>query len=109
MALTILDDTMSSDRTPHTARLTPDDWRAWEVSWLPGRRIDRNSAITAMALADVAASDDIHAEHRWWPVVSAWAEELELTAPEALTHLANAPLWVSTDRSGTLDDREAGR
>ena len=107
MTVTILDDSMSSDRTPHTARLTPTDWRAWEVSWLPGRRVDRNSAITAMALADLAASDDMHAGHRLWPHISAWAGELELTAPEALTRLADAPRWADAGRSGARDDPEA--
>lgn len=35
MALTIWDDSISSDRTTHTVRLTPGGHRLWEVSWLP--------------------------------------------------------------------------
>jgi hypothetical protein len=108
VTVTILDDSMSSDRTPHTARRTPADWRTWEVSWLSGRSVDRNSAITAMALADLAASDDVHAGHRLWPHVSAWAAELELTPSEALTQLANAPQWAVADWSGARGDPEAG-
>ena len=47
MTLTIDDTTMSSDRTAHTARYVPDR-NGWEVSWLPGQTLDRNTAITAM-------------------------------------------------------------
>jgi hypothetical protein len=71
MTMTILDDCMSSDRTPHTARLAPGDRHTWEVSWLPGRHMDRNSAITAMVLADMVASDDMKAGHRLWPTSKA--------------------------------------
>ncbi len=38
-----------------------------EVTWLPGQALDRNTAITAMILADVAAKDDLHEGHRLWP------------------------------------------
>ena len=54
MTLTINDTTMTSDQTAHTARLAPGSQHLWEVSWLPGRALDRNSAITAMTLADHA-------------------------------------------------------
>ena len=46
---------MTSDQTPHTARPAPGRQHAWQVSWLPGRLLDRNTAITAMILADTAA------------------------------------------------------
>jgi hypothetical protein len=58
MSLTIDDDSISSDRTSHTAHLAPGHEHAWQVSWLPGRLLDRNSAITAMVLAD--AADEAH-------------------------------------------------
>ena len=54
MTLTINDTTMTSDQTAHTARQAPGSQHLWEVSWLPGRALDRNSAITAMTLADHA-------------------------------------------------------
>ena len=54
MTLTINDTTMTSDQTPHTARHAPGR-NGWEVSWLPGQTLDRNTAITAMILADTAA------------------------------------------------------
>ena len=59
MALTIWDDSITSDRTAHTARPVADDGHRWEVSWLPGRSMDRNSAITAMVLADVTGPGDV--------------------------------------------------
>ena len=91
MTLTITDDAMTSDRTPHTARPAPGRRRAWQVSWLPGRRMDRNTAITAMILADTAASSDIHPGHRLWAHIQGWAEELGLTAPDAIAR-ASEPL-----------------
>jgi hypothetical protein len=88
MTLTILDDRISGDHTTHTACLAPDRQHSWHVSWLPGRLMDRNTAITAMVLADVAGAGDVHAGHRLWPHIQGWAAELDLTAPDALA-------WIS--------------
>ena len=51
---------MTSDQTAHTARPAPGRQHAWEVSWLPGQILDRNTAITAMTLADITAERDLH-------------------------------------------------
>ena len=67
MTLTINDTTMTSDQTAHTARQAPGRQHLWEVSWLPGRVLDRNSAITAMVLADQAGVHDLNERHRLWP------------------------------------------
>ncbi len=91
MTLRINDDHISSDHTMHTARLLPGDQYAWEVSWLPGRPLDRNSAITAMVLADTAGAVDLHRGHRLWPFVQAWAAELSLSAPDALGRVSHSP------------------
>jgi len=56
MALTIGETAMTSDQSAHTARQVPGPSRGWEVSWLPGQLFDRNTAITAMSLADIAAT-----------------------------------------------------
>jgi hypothetical protein len=93
MTLTILDTTMTSDRHPHTARHAPDR-HGWEVSWLPGRVLDRNTAITAMTLADTAAEPVMDQGHRLWPFIQGWAEELGLTGPEAIA-LASQPPGTS--------------
>ena len=81
MTLTIQDDNISSDRTRHTACLTPGHDHAWRVSWLPGRLMDRNSAITAMTLAEVVATDEVNPGHRLWLHIEGWSAELGLTAP----------------------------
>ena len=85
MTLTINDTTMTSDHTAHTARQTPGSEHLWEVSWLPGRVLDRNSTITAMILADQAGEHDLDERHRLWPVIQSWAAELGLTGSDAVT------------------------
>jgi hypothetical protein len=85
----------------------PGDRDTWEVSWLPGRHMDRNSAITAMVLADMVASGDMKTGHRVWPHVEGWAAELALTAPEALTRIASHSGWPNAGRTCALDDPEA--
>jgi hypothetical protein len=84
MAITILDDSMSSDRTTHRARLIPGRAHLWEVSWLSGRRLDRDGAITAMVLADLVGSGGLQADDRQWIFAEGWAEELGLRASEAV-------------------------
>ncbi len=87
MTLTINDTTMTSDQTPHTARQAPSQ-NGWQVSWLPGRTLDRNSAITAMVLADTVADERVGEGHRLWPHIQSWASELGLTGPEAIAAAA---------------------
>ena len=87
MTLTINDSSMTSDQTAHTARHAPDG-NGWEVSWLPGQTLDRNTAITAMTLADTTAETDLHEGHRLWPHIQSWAQELGLTAPDAIAQAA---------------------
>ena len=91
MTLRINDTAMTSDRTAHTARPAPGRQHQWEVSWLPGQTLDRNAAITAMTLADITAEPDLHEGHRLWPHIQSWAEELGLTAPDAITRISQPP------------------
>jgi hypothetical protein len=107
MALTILDDIISSDRTAHSARVLPGATHGWEVSWLSGRRLDRNAAITAMVLADVTGSGDIHPGHRLWIHVEGWAAELGLTAPDVLTRTTRAPSRTDAGMNAQPSDPEA--
>lgn len=106
MSLTITDERMVSDRTPHTA--VPVDsaqpYGQWTVSWLPGRVLTRNQAITAMTLAEiVAAMQDkgettvIDHHHRLWPQVDAFAAELGLSGPHAMTLVSGALTHVDGD------------
>jgi hypothetical protein len=106
MALTILDDGMSSDRTVHTPRLLAGGGRRWEVSWLSGRSVNRNRAITAMVLADVTSPGDVTAGHRLWIHVESWAAELGLTAPDVLAQVSGPPGWVRPGKSPQPSDLE---
>ena len=108
MTLKIDDTTMSSDQTAHTARHAPSR-NGWEVSWLPGQILDRNTAITAMTLADATAENDLADGHRLWPAVQSWAEELDMTGPEAVAAASQPPSDINRQH-GQADrqpDREA--
>ncbi len=80
MCLMIDDDWMSSEDTTHTATRHGDKW---EVSWLPGRRLTRDEAITAMTLAWQVTRDPAPHSARW-PFIVAWAGELGLSGQEAV-------------------------
>ena len=70
-------------------------------SWLPGQTLDRNSAITAMVLADIAAKQDLHEGHRLWPHIQGWAEELGLTVPDAITQVSQPPSDLNRQQEQT--------
>jgi hypothetical protein len=108
VTLTITDTTMTSDQTAHTARHALAR-NGWEVSWLPGQALDRNTAITAMILADTAAEPDLNEGHRLWPHIQGWAEEVGLTASEAIARVSEPPGDTSRqqERTGRQPDREA--
>jgi len=108
MTLTIRDTTMISDRTVHTARHAPSR-NGWEVSWLPGQTLDRNTAVTAMILADTAAETDLHEDHRLWPHIQGWAAELGLTGPEAVAAASQPSSDINRqhEQAGSQPDREA--
>jgi hypothetical protein len=108
MTLRIDDTAMSSDRTVHTARHSPDR-NGWEVSWLPSQILDRNSAITAMTLADITAGKDLHEGHRLWPHIQGWAEELGLTGRDAITRASQPPGAINRqqEQASRQPDREA--
>jgi len=108
VTLRIDDTTMTSDQTLHTARQSPSG-RGWEVSWLPGQTLDRNTAITAMILADTTAEPDLHEGHRLWPHIQGWAEELGLTASDAIARVTQPPGDISRqqDQPSRQPDREA--
>jgi hypothetical protein len=91
MTLTIQDDNISGDVTRHTARRVPGHEHTWQVSWLPGRLVDRNTAITAMVLSEVVATDDVNPGHRLWLHIESWSAELGLIAPDTLTWVAQPP------------------
>jgi hypothetical protein len=108
MTLTIHDTLMTSDQTAHTARPTLSRG-GWEVSWLPGQTLDRNSAITAMILADLTGEEDLHEGHKLWPHIQGWAAELGLTGPEAVAAASQPHTDINHEHEqpGRQPDREA--
>ena len=110
MTLTLTDTTMTNDQTAHTARLTPGRPHLWEVSWLPGRALDRNSAITAMTLADLTREPDLNERHQLWPFIQGCAAELGLTGPDAINRASQpASPRHQHDRHSEPPDPEAGQ
>jgi hypothetical protein len=111
MTLTINDTTITSDQNPHTARQAPGHPQQWEVSWLPGQAMDRNTAITAMVLADLAGEEDLHEGHRLWPHIQGWAAELGLTGPDAIAQASQPArgLDPGQQRVSEQPDRGAGQ
>jgi hypothetical protein len=89
--LTITDRIMRSTNTRHTAELHHfEAGDAWRVSWLPRRLMDRNAAITAMTLAELASEGGamgLNDDPRW-AVVDALAAELGLSGPDAVARVS---------------------
>jgi hypothetical protein len=108
VTLTINDRSMTSDQSAHTARRSPGR-NGWEVSWLPGQTLDRNSAITAMTLADTTAEPGLAEGHPLWPHVQSWAGELGLTPPDAIARISQPPSDPNRQQEQTSrqPDREA--
>ena len=110
MTVTIDDTTMTRDQTAHAARLARGSQHLWEVSWLPGRALDRNSAITAMTLADSAGEHDLNEQHHLWPFIQGWAAELGLTGSDAISRASRTDsLRQRHDRERERPDPEAGQ
>src|ERR1700749_4634268 len=110
MTLTIYETAMTSDQTAHPARLAPGRQHLWEVSWLPGRALDRNSAITAMTLADHAGEPDMNERHRLWPAIESWAAGLGLAVPGAINQASQpGSQRQQYDREREPPDPEAGQ
>jgi hypothetical protein len=85
----------------HAVRPAPSRPHAWEVSWLPGQLVDRNTAITAMMLADTASDARGDEGRRLWPAIHNWAVELGLTGPEAVAQAPQPPDQIKgSDRPG---------
>lgn len=83
VGISITEQEMASEATGHRARRLVNEG-GWVVSWLPGRVLDRQQAITAMVLAVTVATETLEGGHRMWPVIDSWAAELGLAGPEAV-------------------------
>lgn len=80
MSLTVHKHLMTSTVTSHVA--SGDDADGWGVSWAPGRRLDRNQAVSAMTVAELVESGASEGT-RDWSVVRSLAAELGMTATQA--------------------------
>jgi hypothetical protein len=91
MATTITDVLMTSDQTRHyavAAGVITTGLEYWHVSWLPDG-VSRDEAITALMLAEVVAMHGQSPEGRLGQLVEQWADELGLTARQAVELLAD--------------------
>jgi hypothetical protein len=79
--LRITEQAITSDTSPHSAREVGDG--GWELSWLPGRILGRDQAISGMTLAETVASGVRPGDSRW-PLLDVLAAELGLSGPDAL-------------------------
>jgi hypothetical protein len=83
---------MTSEQTRHTARAAAGG--GWAVSWLPGRTLTQNQAVTAMTIAEavvVHAGELADSLSRWWLHIDRWAAELGITGPEAVAGSSLSP------------------
>lgn len=91
MSTKITDTEMTSDLTRHAARAADG---GWAVSWLPGRTLTRDEAITAMTIAEAVAehADDLaDPAHKLWWHMNGWAAELGLSGPCAVAEASLSP------------------
>lgn len=78
---------MRSTTSGHTAkRLTSG---GWVLSWLPGRVLTRNQAVSGLLLADTAG-DGLEPGDSRWPALDSWARELDLSGPEAVVRVSTS-------------------
>lgn len=77
--------TMTSDLTRHIARCVGGD--RWVVSWLPGRTLTGQQAVTAMTIASTGTERD--PTETEWAMLDNMALELGLTAREAMYMVAS--------------------
>jgi hypothetical protein len=99
VSIRITGDEMTSDLSRHRAdRYTNRTPERWVVSWLPGRRLTRNQAITAMVLAEAVATMQeegrpsvVDHTHRLWPHIDNWARELDLSGTDAVVRVSEVP------------------
>jgi hypothetical protein len=77
--------TMTSDETTHMARCVGGD--RWVVSWLPGRTLTGQQAVTAMTIATTVDTHEVPTRAEW-AMLDDLALELVLTAREAVFMVA---------------------
>lgn len=124
MALQITDTEITSNETTHTAKRFPfqNPPPAWSVTWLPGRILTLDQAVTAMTIAEAVTGpvDLADRDQEWHLFVDRWAAELGLTGPIAIADASKprtvpamldigynrdgetCPSWCTTDHDEEL-------
>ncbi|MBO0804574.1 MAG: hypothetical protein J2P25_16060 [Nocardiopsaceae bacterium] len=87
MSLQITATEMTSSQTRHAAAAKDG---AWMVSWLPGRVLSQSEAVTAMTIAEAAATCALSPGDPMRAHVGVWAAELGMTADAAIDAVAAA-------------------
>lgn len=103
VSMAVTQERMTSTGTRHEAMVPPgvDQYEpgAWSVTWLPGVRLDRNEAITAMMLAQHVDQGVVDSTVMpGWLFVQGWASELNLSAAEAvdlITSHSRTVVWLT--------------
>jgi hypothetical protein len=90
VTLKITDKKIISDTTPHYA-LNVEPGGLWRVSWLPGQDLDRNSAITAMTVAELTAAGRDNASVMLH--IDGLAAEVGLCASDAIVLSSTPPMY----------------
>ncbi len=79
--ITIDEDRIVSDSTPHYATQATEDW--WILSWLPGRVVNQNQALVGVLLSEELTADGHDATLHGW--LDVWAHELGMTGAAVTT------------------------
>ncbi len=109
MSVVIRETSMVGDTTAHHAERIVDDATPhvdaehWRVTWLPGRVLTRNEAITAMTFAEIVQRETLSHDNEWWPFLDNWAAELDLTGPDAVARCSEAEIEVREAARRELD------
>ncbi|MEU0470232.1 MULTISPECIES: hypothetical protein [Amycolatopsis] len=74
MSLEVDADRITSTVTEHHAVNGPEGWL---VTWLPGRKFDRNAAITAMLLVEIYVIDP-PPKNPMWKLAENWEREISV-------------------------------
>jgi len=90
VTLKINDETLiTATGTKHIALATGDGM--WRVSWLPGQELDRNAAVTAMTVAELAAAERPNPELD--ETIDALSAEIGICGSDAIMLCLAAPMY----------------
>ena len=106
MALTWDNNTITSDRTSHSARRIDGSPEYWEVSYLPGVQVEYEDAYMAMTIAEnpypgdrnLAVSDWDTQDIGDWVRQELWADILGLDIEDVRRRVSHSSAWTTGER-----------